>query len=372
MINENRILETFFNLVRLDSPSLQEKPVADHLVALLKNKGYAVQVDRAGEACEGNTGNIVARVPGNKDKAPLAFSAHMDCVAPCIGVDPVLKDGIVRSASETVLGGDDKAGIAAILEAVEHLKEENIDHPDLYLTFTICEESGMHGAKNLDYSLLKAKEIVVLDSGGHIGTVIIKAPAKAGIKVAFTGKAAHAGIEPEKGISAIQMAADAISRMKLLRIDEETVSNLGRIEGGSVTNIVAETATLSIEARSLDNSKLQAQVDHLKECCELAVQKFGGTMDFTYEISYPALDVPEDSPLLERARRACEKLGLEFSPEPSGGGSDANIFSGKGLSCINLGIGMSQVHTTEEYIAVKDMLDAARLSAEIMSDAPSA
>ncbi len=369
MINEQRLLKTFLNLVRIDSPSLKEKPVADHLVALLKSRGYEVQMDGAGEASGGDTGNIIARVPGTagNGKEPLAFSAHMDCVMPCLGVEPVVKDGIVCSASNTVLGGDDKAGITAILEAVQHVEEEKIPHPDLYLVFTICEESGMHGAKNLDTSLVKAKELVVLDSGGPIGTVVIQAPAKAGITVTFKGRAAHAGIEPEKGISAIQMAADAITRMKLLRIDEETVSNLGHIEGGSVTNIVAESATLKAEARSLDDAKLKAQVDHLRDCCEKSAQKFGGQVEFSSSISYPAMNVAKDSPLLERARLACQRLGFEFRPQPTGGGSDANIFFGQGFSCINLGTGMSKVHTVDEYIKVSDIVDATRLAAEIMT-----
>lgn len=366
MINEQRLLETFLSLVRIDSPSLQEKPVADHLVGLLRSKGYEVTLDGAGKASGGNTGNIIAKVPGTGAGEPLGFSAHMDCVMPCIGVEPVVKDGVVTSASNTVLGGDDKAGIAAILEAVDHLHDEGITHPDLYLVFTICEESGMHGAKNLDTSLVKAKELIVLDSGGPTGTVVVQAPSKAGINITFTGKAAHAGMEPEKGISAIMIAAEAIGRMKLLRIDEETVANIGHIEGGGGTNIVTERVDLTAEARSFSDDGLKKQLDHMRSCCEEAAAKFGGSVEFDAKVSYPALQVPEDSVLLERARQACDRLGFTFDPQPCGGGSDANIFFGQGFSCINLGIGMSKVHTVDEFIKVEDIVNTAKLTAELM------
>ena len=256
MINKDRLTNTFLDLVRLDSPSGQEKPVADHLCALLSARGYDVHVDNAGTFFGGNSGNVIVRVPATGPGDAMAFSAHMDCVGPCVGVEPVLTDGIIRSASNTVLGGDDKAGISAILEALFHLEEDGIPHPELFLLFTVCEEAGMFGAKHLDFSRVKAKEVVVLDSSGDVGTIIVRAPSKAGMTITFHGRSAHAGIEPEKGISAIQMAANAISRMKLLRIDEETVANLGRIEGGGQTNIVPDCVTLTGEARSQSNASL--------------------------------------------------------------------------------------------------------------------
>lgn len=232
MINEKRILNLFLDLVKIDSPSLKEKDVAVFLQKLMEKKGLEVKEDLAGEACGGNTGNLIVRIPATGEGEPIAFSAHMDCVSPCIGVVPVVDEKIVRSAGNTVLGGDDKAGIAMMIEALAHLEEESIPHPEIYFIFSICEESGMHGAKNMDDSLLPAKEVVVLDSGGSVGTIVVEAPAKAGIQMTFIGKSAHAGIVPEDGISAIQLAAEAVSDMNLLRINDHTTANLGRIEGG--------------------------------------------------------------------------------------------------------------------------------------------
>jgi tripeptide aminopeptidase len=366
MINTHRLTDMFLDLVRLDSPSRGEKPVADYLLALLAPRGYDIRVDEAGAAIGGNTGNVIVHVPATGPGEAMGFSAHMDCVPPCIGVRPVLADGVIRSAGDTVLGGDDKAGIAAILEALFHLEEEKIPHPELSLLFTVCEEAGMFGAKYLDLSRVKAREIVVLDASGEVGTIIVRSPSKADMTMTFRGRGAHAGIEPEKGINAIQMAANAVSRMRLLRIDDETVANLGRIEGGGQTNIVPDCVTLTGEARAQTDAKLMAQVDHMRQCCVKAVQELGGSFDFSHEISYPAMSVPVDSMLLHRALHACHNLDLTAAVKGTGGGSDANIFAGQGRSCINLGIGMSRVHTTDEFIRVEDMEKTARLTAHLM------
>lgn len=366
MIDTRRLTETFFNLVRIDSPSLREKAVADHLCALLAPRGCDIRIDGAGQTAGGDTGNLIVRVPATGPGKARAFSAHMDCVPPCSGVCPVLKDGVITSGADTVLGGDDKAGVAAILEALFHVEEEKIPHPELWLVFTICEENGLVGAKNLDYSLLGAEEAVVLDSGGDVGTIITRSPAKVDLAITFHGRSAHAGIEPEKGVSAIQMAAGAISRMRLLRIDEETVANLGRIEGGGQTNIVAECVSLTAEVRAQEDARLREQIEHMRRCCEEAAREFGGDFSFVHELAYPALHVPADSPLLAEAMAACSRLGLVPAVKGTGGGSDANIFSGRGISAINLGIGMSRVHTTDEFITVDSLVQSARLTAELM------
>lgn len=366
MLDKDRILKNFLDMVQIDSPSFKESAMAGYLTGFATERRWLARVDNADKLCNGDTGNVIVRIQATGQGEPIAFSAHMDCVPPCLGITPIVDGDIIRSQGETVLGGDDKAGIAAILEAVMHLEEENIPHPDLYLLFSIAEESGMHGVKNMAAADLPVNEVVVSDSGGPIGTTVVKAPAKAGITITCHGKPAHAGMEPEKGVSAIQLAADAIRRMNLLRIDDETTANLGKIAGGTVTNIVAETCTFTAEARSLVDDKLYKQLDHMKKCCDEAVDAVGGSIEFDYEISYPALSVPEDSPLLEKTRDCCERLGLTFDPVPCGGGSDANILFGKGYSVINISNGMQGVHTTDESISLNDMYDTARLVAEMM------
>lgn len=366
MIDEQRLLDTFFNLVRIDSPSFQEADVAAHLKTLLEKLGLKVCTDDAGEHCEGNSGNVIAKLPGNGPGEPIALSAHMDCVPPCHGVEPVLEDGIVRSKGDTILGGDDKAGIAAIIEALRHVIETEISHPDITLVFSIAEESGIHGAKNLDLKKVGAKRFAVLDCSGSVGTIITRSPAKVDLTATFTGRASHAGFEPEKGISAITMAADAILNMKLQRIDEETTANIGIISGGSAINIIAETCTIHGESRSYHPAKLETQVTHMRQCCEDAAEKFGGDVLVEAQELYPALNVPDDSAMLQQAMAAITALGIEPKIESSGGGSDANILSSRDMDAVNLGIGMTAAHTTDEHIAVADLLGTAMLAAELM------
>lgn len=367
MIDISRLTELFLDLVRITSPSLGEKEVAQYLCTWLAPRGYDVHVDNAGQSCGGNTGNVIVRVPATGPGDSLAFAAHMDCVPPCINVQPrITPDGLIQSAGDTVLGADNKAGIAAILEALVHLEEEQIPHPELYLLFTICEEAGMFGAKYLDYSRVSAQQAVVLDAGGPPGTIIIQAPAKVDFQIVFKGRAAHAGIEPEQGIHAIKLAAQAISAMPLQRIDDQTVANLGFIQGGGPTNIIPDEVQVTGEVRSQSPEQLAKHLEHFHQCCQQAVDSHGGSFHFQDELSYPALDIDPDSPLVQRALRACEILNLPASLESTGGGSDANIFADQGWSCINLGIGMSKVHTTEEYITLNSLENITRLTAQLM------
>lgn len=366
MIDEQRLLDTFFELVRIDSPSFKEADVAAHLKPLLKDMGLSVTMDKAGEACNGNCGNLIAKLKGTAPGDAIAFSAHMDCVPPCCGVVPVLDNDVVRSEGDTVLGSDDKAGIAAIIEALRHIQETEALHPDIYLVFSIAEESGMHGAKHLDLSKVGAKRFAILDCSGSVGTVITRSPAKVDVTATFKGQAAHAGFEPENGISAITMAADAVLNMKLLRIDEETTANVGTISGGTAINIVPESCVVHAETRSYNPQKLADQVEHMIECCRNSADRYGGDVEVSTVELYPALNVPEDSPMLKRAVSALENLGIKPSLQSSGGGSDANVLTGRGIDAVNLGIGMTDAHTTEEHIAVEDLLGTAMLVAELM------
>lgn len=366
MVNESRLVDLFLDLVRIDSPSFCESNVAHYLRSWAESEGYPVTVDNAGDSCGGNCGNLVVTIPPTGKGDALAFAAHMDCVVPCIGVVPVVGQGIIKSGGDTVLGGDDKAGVAALIEAVRVIKEKNISHPEISLIFTIAEESGMHGAKAFEPGFVNASDIIVLDAEGKVGTLINKSPAKAHIDIEFRGKAAHAGMAPEAGISAIQTAAEAISRMHLLRIDEDTTANIGSISGGAATNIVAERVDVSAEARSMDENKLAAQIESMEQACEDACSITGGSFKFEADISYPSVSIPEDDRLIRRVATCCEDCGFEPLIRSTGGGSDANIFSGKGFSVLTLGIGMTDVHTVNETISIQSLKDTALLAAALM------
>ena len=359
--NTQRLVDQFITMAKISSPSRQEGRLAAYLRTELEALGFLVEADAAGELAGGDTGNLIATLPGTTDAEPLLFSCHMDTVTPCIGVVPVIKNGVIRSDGTTILGGDDKAGIAAILEGVRRIRERGVRHGLIQAVFTICEEVGMHGAIGLDYSKVKATRAFILDADGPIGQILVRGPAKDAIHAVIQGRSAHAGLKPEAGISAIQVAARAIERMKLLRIDEETTANLGQIAGGGATNIVTDRVEITAEARSLTNDKLDAQCAHMKACFEDAAREFGATAEVTIERSYYAFSLDADEPVVRHCAAAMRNLGLTPKLASTGGGSDCNVFNRHGMKAVDLSIGMTDVHTCKESLRIDDLEMTARL-----------
>src|SRR5690554_541101 len=279
MINEERMVQEFMKYVKISSPSTKEKEFADFIKGELEDLGMSVTMDNVGEKFGSNSGNIIARLAGDRKSEPLLFSCHLDTVSPEEGIVPIIKGDAIYSQGDTILGADDKAGIAAVIEALKVLKENNIQHGPIEVVFSVCEEKGLLGAKYLDYNHVQSKRAFVLDSGGDPGEIIIQGPAQDSFHVKIRGKAAHAGVSREEGISAIVVAAHAISGMKLLRIDEETTANIGVIQGGDATNIVAPEVVLEGEARSLDEKKLDKQSEHMVAVFEKTAKKFGAEVE---------------------------------------------------------------------------------------------
>jgi tripeptide aminopeptidase len=371
MVNKQRIIDEFIELVQIDSPTSKEGAVAKVLVEKLKELGLDVYVDDAGVKSGGETGNVIATLKGSREGKSVLFSAHMDTVSPCIGIKPIIDEanGIIKSDGTTILGSDDKGGIAAILEAIKIIKENNIDHGDIKIVFSIWEEGGMFGAKYLDYSKVNVDYAFVLDSGGSPGEIIVKAPAQDKIDVKIKGRPAHAGLAPEEGISAIMVASSAIEKMKLLRIDEETTANIGIVQGGIATNIVMPELEIVAEARSLDNSKLDVQTQHMVDTFKEAASQFGAEIEINTERMYGAFKVDENDDIVNMAKKAFSNMGVDVNVTSTGGGSDTNILNANGVKAINLGIGMKKAHTLEEYIAIEDLLNSARMVVEIIKEA---
>ncbi len=359
MVNKTRLVDEFLELIKIDSLSAQERNMCDTLKRKLENMGYMPIEDNAGEKIGGNSGNIICTVKGNKNVPAILLGAHMDTVVPGIGKKAIVDGDIIKTDGTTILGGDDASGIAIILETMKILKEENIPHGDIQIVFTVAEEIGLLGAKNLDYSKIHAKYGFILDSDGRIGCAAVKAPSHHKIKVVIKGKAAHAGMEPENGISAFTIMAHAMANMKLGRIDDETTANIGIIHGGTATNIVCDRVEIEGEARSRQQDKLQAQTDHMKDCFVQAAEKFGGQFEFDYEVEYPAYNLPTDSGIISIMKSAAADCGIEFEAIVTGGGSDTNIINSKGIEAVDLSIGMTNVHSVKEQISIKDMIDAA-------------
>jgi tripeptide aminopeptidase len=374
-IDKNRTRDLLLELVRIDSHSRKERDVALRLEREMRDLGAeTVAFDDAGEKVGGNTGNLIALFSGTVPTAPaLLLSAHMDTVAPGEGVRPVVEGDVIRSDGTTVLGGDDKSGIAIICEVLRVLRERGIPHGPIDVVFTICEEAALLGARNLDVGLLRARAGVVLDSDSP-GFLFTRAPGANAIRVRVHGLEAHAGMAPEKGLSAIHIAAEAIAVMRLGRIDHETTANLGLIRGGVAVNVVPNLVEVRGEARSHDDAKLAAQTEHMRQCFEEAATRHRVTMEgvtvrprveFTASREYEAMNVPEASPIVRLIVAAGERRGSRVTVTGMGGGCDANILNRRGFTVANLGTGMREIHTVKEWLDLNDMV----LAAEVLLEA---
>jgi tripeptide aminopeptidase len=278
-VDRQRIVDLFLELVRIDSLSRRERAVAQRLERELGALGAAIDYDTAGERVGGQVGNLIAHLPGTRaGVAPLLLCAHMDTVAPGENVRPVVEQGVIRSDGTTVLGGDDKSGCAVVCEAVRVLRERGIPHGPIDVVFTICEEVGLLGAKHLDIDRVRARTGLVFDSDA-IHLLYTRAPGANMIEVTVEGLEAHAGMCPERGLSAIQVAAAAIAPMRLGRIDAETTANLGVIQGGTAINVVPKRVVVCGEARSHDPAKLDAQTAHMRGCFEDAAARYATILD---------------------------------------------------------------------------------------------
>jgi tripeptide aminopeptidase len=373
MIDRARLEDEFLDLVSIASPSRREGAVARRLEKILSGMGAVVDVDGAGEQVGGDTGNLFARFRGSApDAPPFLLSAHMDTVAPADAIHPRVDGDIVRTDGTSVLGGDDKAGIVAILEAIRVLRERQIPHGDVEVVLTICEESGLLGAKHFDASRLRARRGLVLDVDG-VSELITRAPAANRLSVTVHGVAAHAGVCPEHGLSAIQMAAEAIAGMRLGRLDPETTANLGVVQGGRAGNIVPDQVVIRGETRSLDPAKLAAQTEHMRRRFEDAVAgrsvRVGGrehraAVEVQVDHQYDRLDVADDAPIVALVAAAARALGRRCPTRATGGGSDANVFAARGLEIGNLACGMREIHTVNEWVDVRDLVLTAELVVE--------
>ncbi len=375
MINEERLKNLLLDLVTTDSHSRQEGEVAQKLKAAMEAIGANVEIDGAGEAVGGNTGNLICHLPATNSSAPPIFmAAHMDTVVPGLGVKPIIEGTIIRSDGTTVLGGDDKSGCAIIVEVCRIVAEQNIPHGGIDAVFTICEEVGLLGAKHLDISKLKSKYGIVLDSD-DVGYLFTQAPAADHMEWTIYGLEAHAAMAPDKGISAIKIAGEALAKMKLGKIDPETVANIGFIQGGGPTNVVPNKVTLRGEARSLKVEKLDAQTRHMDECFREAAAKYEvevsgvkrkAKVESHIEREYDLMNVEADSPLVKLVVQAAKNLNLNVEPMQMLGGCDANVLNGKGLLCANLGTGMRAIHTVNEWLDLRDLNKSASIVLEMV------
>ncbi|MGO9614024.1 MAG: M20/M25/M40 family metallo-hydrolase [Dissulfurispiraceae bacterium] len=351
-INQERLVETFVELIKINSPSFRERELGDLLARKLAKLGCEIELQAYDRSF-----NLIARKTGQDGIPPLLLSGHMDTIEPTEGITFAIEDGLIKTTGNTVLGADDKSAIAQILEVLSVLEEREIPHGDLEIVFTSAEERGLVGAKHLDFGRLKSKYALVLDSGGSIGNIVVGAPSHYTYEMTVKGKSAHAGMEPERGISAIRVAANIIAAIPDGKIDAETTANVGVIQGGTATNVVPKETVIRGEIRSHNAETLEKTKKAILETAQRTAQVNHAHLLISEHDEYQAFHIDKDEPILRFLAGVFTRCGIEPAFAVVGGGSDASIFNQRGMTAINMSTGMQNVHSTEELIYIKDLFN---------------
>lgn len=373
MINEERMKNLFMKLVVFDSESYSENEIAKYVINKLKKLGLVVESENTTDHCflkahPESHPNIYAFLKGNVPGDPILFSAHLDTVAPGEGKKAIItEDGFIVSEGDTVLGADDISGVSSIIEALSVIKEKKLDHPDIEILFTVAEEPFCEGSRHFFFNRIKAKTGYVLDLGGAIGRSAICAPSIFSFEAEITGKASHAGFAPEEGINALMIAVDAMSQIKIGRVDKYTTVNVGTIEGGMARNIVPEKIKLSGEVRSLEHDRAVKQINQIKEELKRCAKKAGASVKFSDTEHIRAYQVSENEKVVARFMKATKNVGIESELVSTLGGSDANRLNENGITTIVNSCGMEKVHSTDEYVFLQDLYRSAELTLNLMT-----
>ena len=357
MIKQERLVNSFCDLVRIDSPSDEEEEVALHLTDRLSRLGFSVVRDAHG--------NVIASEDGAN---PLLLSAHMDTVEPGRGIQPIIKGNRITSDGTTILGGDCKAGVAAILEGLESVDEDETVRRPVQVVFTRGEEIGLVGASNLDYSIIRASEAVVFDGNGPVNTITGASPTYMRFDITVKGRAAHAGVEPEKGLSAIRIATEIINELPNGRLDDETTFNVGLISGGSVRNAVPAEATFGGEWRSRNTETLDSLKMQLLTILERARERYQeATIEEDMKVMFQMYNLDPEEQIVRLVTRVMRDMDLVPNIRPSGGGTDGNVMRLHGIESVVVGMSTNEMHTVDEYVVIPDLVNTARFCQEVIS-----
>ena len=374
-MNKERLLNTFLDLVKIYSPSRNEINVMKYITEKLEKLGVKYILHDHSAEYGGNTPVIIAKLEKNCDDTNLktiSLSAHMDVVEPSKDLDVYIEDGLVKTRTETTLGGDDKGGVSIILETFESLVENNLPHNDVFAVITPSEEVGLLGAKSIKWEEIPdeftpAKDMLVLDNGGGADLVAVEGPCMYKINVHYEGASAHAGIEPEKGRSAILAMSNAIAKMRIGRLNDYTTSNIGSIISEFPTNVVPKDCKIRMEVRCLNEDEAKENVDNYVDIFEKTAKEFEVKCNIDIEYDYPPLKQIDGNILLNRVLDAYNKVGVVAKPIKIGGGCDGNIYLKNGFNSVILGVGMYKIHTIEEYLVISDMEKTAEAVLEFIT-----
>ncbi len=351
-INEKRLVKEFIKLVKIDSESGQEQEIIQYLKKELQKLGFKTLIDKIG--------NLIAR---NSLKPKLLLAAHVDTVKPGKNIKPIIKNGIIKTDGSTILGGDDKSGVAAILEILRSLKENRVK-TDLEIIFTVQEEVGLVGSSSLDFKRLKAKQAINLD--GRMGEIILGEPSIVQIDIKIKGKAAHAGVSPEKGINSIAVASKAIANLKWGRIDKETTSNVGIMAGGAARNVVPELTEIQAEVRNHDSQKLKKYMDLIVKQFKKAAKEYKAKVEIKVKQASKAYRLKTSDNLIKELLKSCQKNKVKAKITIDCGVSDSNSFNKGGLRCVSAGPGGHSIHSTREFINIKEMVNGTKVIYDVV------
>jgi tripeptide aminopeptidase len=361
-MNQERLIELFIKIAKIEALSTKEKPVANFIINFLSEYTLDVTEDNSSNSSNSNTGNIICKKGEGGD---FLLLSHMDTARTTKNLNPVILSDRITSGGETVLGVDNRVGIAVILYTIEKLNKQKIVHKDYTAAFTTCEETTLLGSKNLEVNG-SIKMGFVLDSAFRPGTFINSASGAMGFEVKIIGKATHSALDPEGGINAIEVAAKAISKIKQGRIDSDTTVNLGTIKGGSATNVIPEQVEVNGEVRSFNTNKIKIIVENIKNCFETEAEKLSGKVIFKSDWEFMPYTVLKDDDVFRETSDILKKVGLDPKPVSSLSGSDANSLNSMGIKAVNLGIGAQNPHSNDEFILLEDLYKTAEIVMELI------
>lgn len=362
---KEELLKILEDLLYIHSPSRREKNLADYIINFLENLGAEIYLDKSFASYGGNAPTIFAKIKGNIKGAGLTFSAHMDVVEPNKDLKIIKDDNIWMTDGKTTLGGDDKAGLASILYAMKYMVENEKEHEDIYAIFTPGEEEGMLGAKFIDWNevykhMNPSKNMIVLDNAGKADLIAYKAPTSYNYQMEVFGKSAHAGIEPEKGISAIKILSSIIDKIENGRIDKLTTANVSYFSSNFPTNVVPDYAKACREIRSHSKERVEEILKSYEKIGQEVSKTYKGRFKLIYEEDYPSLDSKDNLAFAKEFQKIYKNLGIDAKFQIIGGGSDANFFAKEGFNSIIIGVGMEKVHTKEEYLEIDQLIITTR------------
>ncbi|MEO8232107.1 MAG: M20/M25/M40 family metallo-hydrolase [Ignavibacteriota bacterium] len=357
-MNDQRLVNLFLEVARINALSGNEKPIADYIKSFLTRNNYSVTEDNSKEFTKSNTGNLICKIGSGGN---FVLLSHMDTARPTENVRPIIMEDKIISSGDTVLGVDNRAGVAILLYTLEKIAQEKIPVKDFTIAFTTCEETTLFGSKNLGING-EIKNGFIFDSGYRPGNFIYSACGAIGLTIKIIGKASHSGIAPEKGINSMQVAAKAISQLPLGRIDEETTMNIGLLKSGSAVNVIPELTELEGEVRSFNLKKAEDNFNLLVNIFKTEADKIGSKVEINYFWDFVPYTIPADSFVYKETVKAISKVGLEPTPAISLGGSDANSLNGRGIESINLGIGAQNPHSNEEFIFIEDLIKSTEIA----------